>query len=191
MFFVKETDFLNIVPSIPHLRDLKISICYRELPENETVLFTFSGPSKWKHDPDASSRGPFAPRNKYYVDGRLTGEEKPGKYRPSREPFPEQRVPRRHGLVKVTPDEPDYARLCVEQNLAYLLTEQQKQSIMNGSHLTPKSMASNDPTEYAGENLSPSNVSPRTHLVNGFRRNLESLGKLPNGVSGAHDHEQQ
>ncbi|KAI3333433.1 hypothetical protein F4824DRAFT_472465 [Ustulina deusta] len=190
MFFVKETDFLNIVPSIPHLRDLRISICYRELPENETVLFTFSGPSKWKQDPDAASRGPFAPRNKYYVNGRLVGEEKPGKYRPSREPFPEHRVPRRHGLVKVTPDEPDYARLCVEQNLAYLLTEQQKQSVLNGSHLTPKSMASNEPTEYAGENVSPSNVSPQTYLVNGFRRNLDSPGRLPNGISSAHDDEQ-
>ncbi|RWA14215.1 hypothetical protein EKO27_g902 [Xylaria grammica] len=186
MFFVKETDFLRIVPSIPHLCDLKLSICYRELPENETVLFTFSGPSKWKQDPDAATHGSFAPRNKYYINGRLIGEEKPGKYRPSREPFPEQRVPRRHGLVKVSPDEPDYARLCLEQNLAYLLTEQQKQSVLNGSHLTPKSMASNETTDYAGENVSPSDVSPETHLVNGFRRNLETLGRLPNGISGAH-----
>ncbi|KAK5627892.1 hypothetical protein RRF57_003607 [Xylaria bambusicola] len=180
----KETDFLNIVPSVPHLRDLRLSICYRELPENQTALFTFSGPSKWKQDPDAASRGPFAPRNKYYVNGRLIGEEKPGKCKPSREPFPEHRVPRRHGLVKVTPDEPDYARLCVEQNLAYLLTEQQKQSVL--THLTPKSMASNEPAEYAGGNVSPSHVSPQTHLVNGFRTNPESPGRLPNGLSGPH-----
>ncbi|KAJ3579384.1 hypothetical protein NPX13_g1185 [Xylaria arbuscula] len=184
MFFVKETDFLNIIPSIPHLQDLRLSICYRELPENEAALFTFSGPSKWKQDPDAASRGPFAPRNKFYINGQLIGEEKPGKYRPSREPFPEHRVPRRHGLVKVTPDEPDYARLCVEQNLAYLLTEQQKQSVL--THLTPKSMASNEPTEYAGDNVSPSNASPQGYLVNGFRRNPESPGRLPNGISGTH-----
>ncbi|KAI0439579.1 hypothetical protein F4803DRAFT_564391 [Xylaria telfairii] len=165
MFFVKESDFLHIIPSVPHLSNVRIAICYRELPENESDLFTFTGPSKWKHDPDAASRGSFAPRNKYYVNGELVGEEKPGKYRLSREPFPEHRVPRRHGLVAVTPDEPDYARLCIEQNLAYLLTEQQKQSVMNGSHLTPKSMTSNEPTEYAGENLSPSSVSPHTHIT--------------------------
>ncbi|KAI0486630.1 hypothetical protein F4859DRAFT_308376 [Xylaria cf. heliscus] len=188
MFFVKETDFLHIVPLVPHLSNIRIAICYRELPEHESDLFTFTGPSKWKQDPDAASRGSFAPRNKYYVNGQLVGEEKPGKYRPSREPFPEHRVPRRHGLVAVTPDEPDYARLCIEQNLSYLLTEQQKQSVMNGSHLTPKSMASNEPTEYAGENLSPSSVSPRTHLVNGFRRNLGSPGTLPNGITGDNDH---
>ncbi|TRX91829.1 hypothetical protein FHL15_007382 [Xylaria flabelliformis] len=186
MFFVKESDFLHIVPSIPHLSNVRIAICYRELPENESDLFTFTGPSKWKQDPDAASRGSFAPRNKYYVNGQLVGEEKPGKFRLSREPFPEHRVPRRHGLVAVAPDEPDYARLCIEQNLAYLLTEQQKQSVMNGSHLTPKSMASNEPTEYSGENLSPSSISPRTYLVNGFRRNLESPGT--NGITGDNDH---
>lgn len=190
MFFVKESDFLHAVPSIPHLYDVRIAICYRELPENESDLFRFSGPSKWKHDPDAASRGPFAPRNKYYINGRLVGEERPRKYRPSREPFPEQRVPRRRGgLVAVTPDEPDYARLCIEQNLAYLLTEQQKQSVLNGSHLTPKSMTSNEATEYGGENMSPSSLSsPQVHLVNGFRRNLESPGTLPNGISGDEHH---
>ncbi|KAJ8132792.1 hypothetical protein O1611_g829 [Lasiodiplodia mahajangana] len=185
MFFVKESDFLHTVPSIPHLCDVRIAICYRELPENESDLFRFTGPSKWKHDPDAASRGPFAPRNKYYINGQLIGEERPGKYRPSREPFPEHRVPRRHGLVAVTPDEPDYARLCIEQNLAYLLTEQQKQSVLNGSHLTPKSMTSNEPTDYA--DLSPSTPSPQ-HLVNGFRRHPESPGTLPNGISGDEHH---
>ncbi|KAI1752926.1 hypothetical protein F4782DRAFT_499102 [Xylaria castorea] len=186
MFFVKESDFLHIVPSVPHLSDVRIAICYRELPENESDLFTFTGPSKWKQDPDAASRGSFAPRNKYYVNGQLIGEEKPGKYRLSREPFPEHRVPRRHGLVAVASDEPDYARLCIEQNLAYLLTEQQKQSVMNGSHLTPKSMASNEPAEYTGENLSPSSISPRTYLVNGYRGNLGSPGT--NGITGDNDH---
>lgn len=188
MFFVKESDFLHVVPSIPHLYDVRIAICYRELPENESDLYKFSGPSKWKLDPDAASRGPFAPRNKYYINGELVGEEKPGKYRPSREPFPEHRVPRRHGLVAVTPDEPDYARLCIEQNLAHLLTEQQKQSVLNGSHLTPKSMTSNEPTEYTEENLSPSSLSPQVYLMNGFRPNPGSPGTLPNGTSGDEHH---
>lgn len=85
--------------------------------------------------------------------------------------------------MAVTADEPDYARLCIEQNLTHLLTEQQKQSVLNGSHLTPKSMASNDPTDYAGEDLSPSSISPQSHMVNGIRnRNLDSPDdRLPNG----------
>ncbi|GAP91110.1 putative histone deacetylase complex subunit [Rosellinia necatrix] len=188
MFFVKETDFLHIVPSIPHLCEIRIAICYRELPEKESDLFTFSGPNKWKQDPDAASRGAFAPRNKYYVRGQLVGEEKPGKYRPSSRPPLEHRVPRRHGLVAVTPDEPDYARLCVEQNLTGLLTDQQKQSVLNGSHMTPKSMASNEPAEDAGENISPSSLPQQIHLVNGFSRSSEFPGVLPNGISGDEHH---
>ncbi|KAJ2970595.1 hypothetical protein NUW58_g9642 [Xylaria curta] len=188
MFFIKESDFLHIVPSVPHLSEVRIAICYRELPEDESGLLTFSGPSKWKQDPDAASRGSFAPRNKYYINGQFTGEDKPGKYKLSRQPPPEHRVPRRHGLVAVTPDEPDYARLCIEQNLAYLLTEQQKQSVLNGSHLTPRSIASNETAEYPGESLSPSGISPRMPLVNGYSRNPESPGTLPNGITGDEDH---
>ncbi|KAI1327866.1 hypothetical protein F5Y16DRAFT_181903 [Xylariaceae sp. FL0255] len=183
----KESDFLYIVPTIPHLRNVRLSICYRELPEDESALFTFSGPAKWKRDADAASRGPFAPRNKYYTNGQLVGEEKPGRYVPSKEPFPEHRVPRRHGFVAVAPDEPDYVRLCIEQNLAHLLSEQQKQSALVGSHLTPRSMVSTDPTDYSGENLSPSSVSPRTHLVNGIGHNRTSPERLPNGTNGTLD----
>ncbi|KAI1106310.1 hypothetical protein F4804DRAFT_52452 [Jackrogersella minutella] len=131
------------------------------------------------------SRGGFAPRSKYYINGQLVGEQLPGKYRPSKTPFPEHRVPRRGGLIRVTPDEPDYARLCIEQGLSHLLTDQQKQAMINGSHPTPRSMVSNEPLEYAGENLSPIARSPRTALVNGIQGTQESPDRLPtNGING-------
>ncbi|CAJ2509871.1 Uu.00g057710.m01.CDS01 [Anthostomella pinea] len=190
MFFVKESDFLYIVPTIPHLRNVKLSICYRELPEHESALLTWSAPAKWKQDPGAESRGSFAPRYKHYINGQLVGEDKPQPYKPSREPFAENRVPRRGGLIAVSPDEPDYARLCIEQNLAHLLTEQQKQSVLNGAHLTPRSMASNDHTGYAGGDLSPTSISPRTIQVNGVRSAQGSPEKLlPNGLNGNHSDE--
>ncbi|KAI1634826.1 hypothetical protein F4809DRAFT_665077 [Biscogniauxia mediterranea] len=185
MFFVKESDFLYLVPSIPHLRDVKLSICYCELPEHESALSTWSSPAKWKQDPDAESRGSFAPRYKHYTNGELVSEDKPRQYKPSKEPFPEHRVPRR-GLVAVTPDEPDYARLCLEQNLGHLLTEQQKQSVLNGAHLTPRSLASNEAIEY-GRSRSPTSVSPHTIThVNGIKRAQESPERLPNGTNGNH-----
>ncbi|KAI0396923.1 hypothetical protein F5Y17DRAFT_44559 [Xylariaceae sp. FL0594] len=185
LFFVKETDFLNIVPTVPHLRNVKLAIGYRELPEDESDLSSFGGTSKWKNDTDASAYGPFGPRTKYYVNGQLVGEDRPGRSSVRSDPFPSQKVPRRHGLVPVASDEPDFVRLCIEQNLVHLLTEQQKQSMLNGSHLTPKSMASNDATDYAGEELSPTSVSPRNHVVNGIQNmNLGSPeDRLPNGDS--------
>lgn len=155
LWFVKVSDFLFMVPSIPHLRDVRISIDYRELPEVESALKTWGAtPAKWKLDPDASSRGHFAPRWKYYVNGQYAGEDRPKSYKPSQDPFPERRVPRRGGLIAVTPDEPDYARVCVEQGLSHLLSEEQRHGALAGAHLTPKSMAS---SEAVDENqMSPS-----------------------------------
>ena len=172
---IKVSDFLYIVPTIPHLRNVKISIDYRELPEEESALTTFNSPTKWKQDPDASIRGPFAPRYKYYVNGQLIGEDMPKSYTPSKDPFPEHRVPRRGGLVAVSPDEPDYARLCIEQGLGDLLTEQQKQSVLNGAHLTPRSMASNEHTDYVNAELSPTSKSPNIPQVNGIKHSQEPL----------------
>lgn len=185
MFFIKQSDFLYIVPTIPHLRNVKLSIWYCELPEHESALSTWSTPAKWKQDPDAESRGGFAPQSKYYINGGLVGEKKPQPYQPSKTPFPDHRVPRRGGLVAVTPDEPDYARICIEQGLTHLLTDQQKQAVLNGAHLTPRSMVSNEALDYVGENLSPSTEIPSTRLVNGIKSAHESPDKLPvNGTSG-------
>lgn len=182
MFFVKESDFLYILPNFPHLRNVRLSICYRELPEHEYQLMMWSAPAKWKHDPDANSREGFAPRQKYYINGRFVAEDKPGHYKPSSSPFPEPRVPRRGGLVAVGPDEPDYPRLCVEQGLGHLLTEQQKLSVTNGAHLTPRSMTSNDTAEINGA-MSPSAVSP-TAQINGVHDRVPTEKPLVNGING-------
>lgn len=184
MFFVKESDFLYIVPTIPHLRNVKLSICYCELPESESALTTFSSPAKWKRDLDAESRGGFAPRSKHYINGQLVGEDKPGRYQPSKTPFPENRVPRR-GLIAVTSDDPDYARLCFEQGLAHLLNDEQKLAMQNAAHLTPRSMVSNEPLDYTSENLSPSTKSPRAAQANGIKSAQESPDRFPaNGING-------
>lgn len=82
--------------------------------------------------------------------------------------------------MAVTPEDPEYAHLCVEQGLSHLLTDQQKQAVLNGAHLTPRSMVSNEALEY---NVSPSE-SPNTVQVNGIRNVQESLENAPvNGVS--------
>ncbi|KAI1844946.1 hypothetical protein JX266_008962 [Neoarthrinium moseri] len=185
MFFVKESDFLFILPNFPHLRNVRLSICYRELPEHEYQLNSWSAPAKWKQDPDASRREGFAPRQKYYINGQYVTEDKPGHYKPSTCPFPEQRVPRRGGLVAVGPEEPDYPQLCIEQGLSHLLSEQQKLLLMHAAHLTPRSMTSNDTTDGPnGRQRSPSAVSP-TSRVNGIHDITRGPEKpLVNGING-------
>jgi hypothetical protein len=164
---------------------VRLSICYRELPEQETQLNLWSAPSKWKQDTDATSREGFAPRHKYYINGQYVAEDTPGHYKPSNCPFPEQRVPRRGGILAVSPEEPDYPRLCMEQGLSHLLTEQQKLSLMSGAHLTPRSMTSNGTAEgMNGERFSPSAASPTTQ-VNGIHGPHEvDVKPLVNGING-------
>ena len=164
------SDFLHQVSKTPHLRDVKISVHYRELPETEGELNTFSTPHKWKQDLDSAGHGPFAPRYKYYVNGQLVSEERPRQSAISRTPFPDHAAPRRAGLIAVTPEEPDYARLCLEQGLGHLLSEHEKQLATNGvSHLTPRSMRSNGSPEHEGALPSPSDISPGATHINGVK----------------------
>src|SRR3954468_12355781 len=126
---------MYIVPTIPHLRNLRLTVAYRELPENEAemVKAKWATTQKWKNDPGVDRFHGFAPRNKYYLNGEMIREERPGMAEVSKTPFPERRVPRR-GLTAVQPDDPDYARLCQEQGLDYLLSAASSPRLPNGVH---------------------------------------------------------
>jgi len=123
---------------MPHLRNLTLTVAYRELPKHAEQLRTWGSTQKWKGDPDADSRHGFAPRNKYYINGQYVGEERPGFSDTSNDPFPESPVPRR-GLMAVRPDDPDYAKICQEQGLRHLL-KGQSPAFPNGLH-SPASSA--------------------------------------------------
>lgn len=134
------SDLLYTIPNIPHLRHVKLAVTYRELIENETQAHVWRSTQKWKQDPDANRFGGyFAPRNKYYVDGKMVGEDTPTPTETSKTPFPEKRVPRR-GFLQVFPDDPDYARVCIEQGLQHLLGHKSP-SLANGVHTPPGSNA--------------------------------------------------
>ncbi|KAK5664190.1 hypothetical protein OQA88_406 [Cercophora sp. LCS_1] len=116
LFFVKASDFMYIVPTANHLRNLRLTMEYRELPEGEAASSMWVAGQKWKNDPDANRNYGFAPGKKHFVNGELVLEERPGHSAVSATPFPEKRVPRR-GLVAVSPEDPAYAALCKEQGL--------------------------------------------------------------------------
>jgi hypothetical protein len=144
MFFIKLSDLLYTIPTIPHLRNVKLAIEYRELMETESQTMQWRGSQKWKQDPDASRFHGFAPRNKYYVNGVLVGEDMPTLSQTSKTPFPEERVPRR-GLVRVMPDDPDYVKICKEQGLEHLVNGQKSPSLPNGVHSSPVNSAEEAP----------------------------------------------
>ncbi|KAG5914970.1 hypothetical protein E4U42_000216 [Claviceps africana] len=165
MFFVKLSDFLYTVPNIPHLRNLRLAVEYRELLESESQVPGWQPTCKWKQDPGVERFHGFAPRRKYYLQGALVGEELPSVHQTSNTPFPENRVPRR-GLVQVFSDDPDYVRICMEQGLEHLVNGARTPSLTNGDFSSP---------------TMPNHITPTKAVVNG-------ADGRPNGahVNGIH-----
>lgn len=152
------SDFLYTVPNIPHLRNVRLGVEYRELLENESQLIGWQTMSKWKNDPGVERFHGFAPRFKYYVNGIMVGEELPTPHQTSPIPFPERRVPRR-GLVQVFPDDPEYERICLEQGLDHLVIGSRTPSVSNG--LLPS------PTTATARSLSRPHTNGTSKLTNG------------------------
>lgn len=101
---------MSIIPSVPHLRDVRLALVYRELPDKEAQLLTFTATHKWKNDPNADELLGFAPGTKYFINGSLVGQHRPGMIGTCKTPPPEVRVPRR-GLVAVPVDDPEFASI--------------------------------------------------------------------------------
>jgi hypothetical protein len=195
LFFVKASELMYLIPTIPHLHNVKLTIAYRELPEDSQAL-KWSLPQKWRKDPDSHRFSGFAPRNKYYLNGALVGEDKPRQAQVSKTPFPEVKVPRRGGLVAVSPDDPDYVRLCREQGLQHLVAEKQSPLLPNGVHDagTPNGAAAANHYAFNANSLlhSPLQYSMPTVNGNGHRfapATGSSMGQtsqpMVNGTNGA------
>lgn len=168
LFFVKASDFMYIVPTVPHLRNIRLTMAYCEVPDSEADN-RLVAPQKWRNDPDAHLNFGFAPGSKHYVNGELVAEDRPGHSPVSKTPFPEKRVPRR-GLVAVSPDDPHYATLCKEQGLDHLVVRDRgSPPLVNGGLGSPTSLP---PTATA--HSSPT-VDPRP-LTNG-----NGVNRLVNG----------
>lgn len=155
------------MPNIPHLRNLKLTVEYRELLESEAQVPGWQPTCKWKQDPGVDRFHGFAPRRKYYVHGALVGEELPSSHQISKTPFPENRVPRR-GMIQVFPEDPDYVRLCIEQGLEHLVNGVRTPSLTNGDFSSP---------------TMETHITPTKPAVNGARHGAN--GAQANGVHGS------
>lgn len=178
----KVSDLMYTVPNIPHLRNIKLSVEYRELLETEAESMRVgAGSSKWKQDPGAARYHGFSPRCKDYVNGAFVGEEMPQTARTSKTPFPERRVPRR-GLVRVYPDNPEYTRICMEQGLEHLVNGHLSPPLVNDIHSSPisqKSMTSGGPRTNG-----TIKVSTPGSTTESFAPSVAGLETLTNGING-------
>lgn len=160
---------MQAISNIPHLRTIRLGVEYREAMESEAQTVGWKVTQKWKSDPDASRYHGFAPRCKHYLNGQMVSEDLPKSCQTSKVPFPEKRVPRR-GLLQVYPDDPEYARFCVEQGLEHLV---------NGHSSPPVNGIRSSP-------ISQQSATPAGSLINGSSNEVPAAnGGLPNGVNGS------
>ncbi|TPX11169.1 uncharacterized protein E0L32_000987 [Thyridium curvatum] len=183
MFFVKASELMYIIPTMPHLRNIKLSMAYRELPESEAQMMYWAPTQKWKSDPDADRFHGFAPRNKYFVNGAMVSEDKPGLSAVSKTPFPEKRVPRR-GLKAVTPDDPDYDKICREQGLEHLISGSSSPTLPNGVQFSPVSQSSTRHGAPAG--LSTEQTAQTLLNGDGQHQLASPTTSLPGTAPGSH-----
>jgi hypothetical protein len=176
---IQASDLLYTVPNVPHLRNVKLAIGYREVAESEAQHEAARLLSKWKQDPDADRYRGFSPRNKYYVNGVLTGEDLPKPYEMSKTPFPEKRVPRR-GLVQVFPSDPEYAQICKEQGLEHLIKNGNGSLLSNGDSSSP---VNEDPASRTEPYMNGTNGHAHVHDV--ATMTPAAPNGLPNGISSS------
>ncbi|KAL2201288.1 hypothetical protein P885DRAFT_65559 [Corynascus similis CBS 632.67] len=134
MFFVKASDFLFIIPTVQHLRNVRLTLTYCELPENEMQCTSWTPRQKWRQDPDSNGLGGFAPSNKHYVNGELVSEDRPSLAQASPSPFRRQRIGRR-GIAQMSSREgSDYIRHTKEQSLDCSVMDAESPILPNGMH---------------------------------------------------------
>ncbi|KAL2271651.1 hypothetical protein VTJ83DRAFT_1022 [Remersonia thermophila] len=132
MFFVKASDFFFIIPTIQHLRNVKLTMVYCELPENELQCTSWVPPQKWRRDPDANSAAGFAPRNKHYINGELVSEDKPALLSTSPSPFQRPRSARRRYFSAPYHGSPTAKSSCKEQDADTEMTGVDSPQLPNG-----------------------------------------------------------
>lgn len=137
----KASDFMYIIPTMHHLRNVKLTMAYCELPETDVQSIGWTPHQKWRSDPEVNGLHGFAPSNKHFVNGELVSEDKPRLRAASSSPFRRQRIPRR-GFAAVSRHDPAYGRLCKEQGLDDVMVDAESPRLPNGVHSSPMSASS-------------------------------------------------
>ncbi|KAK4190108.1 hypothetical protein QBC35DRAFT_378900 [Podospora australis] len=174
MFFVKVSDFMYIVPNIPHLRNVELLIQYREFAADGGWITE----KKYKSDPDAARYLGYVPNTKHYLNGQLLPGSKSGAQVAvtSSVPFQTHKVVRR-GWTAVSPDDPEYSAL---------LSKQQSRDGSVGDMASPR-------LANGAHNSSPMSTSSH-HMMPGVTNGVRSpvlataTAAAPNGAPAHHHH---
>lgn len=137
------SDFMFIIPTIYHLRNVKLSMAYLELPDPDAEPVNWVVHQKWRSDPQAHILGGFAPTSKHYMNGELLHEDKPILREASTSPVPFRcrRIPR-HGLTAIARDDPAYNQFFKDNGGDGSVENAESPLLPNGVHSSPTSTSS-------------------------------------------------
>lgn len=176
------------VPQVPHLRDVDIRVeyreCYYEEPsEGAGPPKIVRKPDRWRGDPDRERYSWRRPKAKHWVNGVVVREQLPTPLVTSSTPFPHTPVPRR-GLIAVSPGEHDYLRLCYEQGITPIVSDQTSAALLNGvSHPYVEGASAASHSKTNGINGGSSTVSD-DHDDHMKSNSDESTSHATNGING-------
>lgn len=174
------------MPSFPHLRGVEMQVNYQELrvPHTFPQLGQAFYQAKWKQDPDASPDQLFAPLPKYFVNGAFIRQGGQPMTRMTKEPLPEDRVPRRDGITRVFEGEADYEEICRKQGLHHLIPGFQPSPV--SSLANPQLSDLSHPSELTNGITPPRSEKSRSinggSPLRGLVSELQVSPGLPNGV---------
>lgn len=169
----KVSEFMFVVPNFPHLRNVEMSVKYRELEIDVSI----PPRRKWLQDPDRDANHKFIPGPVYYCNGDLLRKGEQSYAKTSTTSFGERRAVVQPGTFKQIPrDHPDYQ---AQAKLQGLLPEYQGQ-----------------PDRVNGQSSGTSGITPpssdKSKSINGGSPQLATLPalsnlspELPNGTSPA------
>lgn len=177
------SEFMYVVPNFPHLRNIEMDVRYQEL----RVLGHPLGPGRWNHDPNLALNQNWAPQPQHFLNGVEFRQESVPTSRLLREPPPRDRYPRREGITRVLPGDPDYEAECLKHRRYDLIPGYQVSPV---SSTNPLQGESNHLLERINGITPPRSDTSRS--LNGgsppiaFASERAFPSELPNGV-GEHD----
>lgn len=179
----KLSDFLYMVPSYPHLRNITMSVRYKELPKPDGSEW-----NKWKEEPGA---GVFYPQRTYYRNGQLVGEDKPtiaqGSSTPIPRPVPAGPRDPENGLLRLSSSNPRFLELCRAQGLWHLLPAEEREAALSNGNGNGRPFSSNGNGNGAtmnGFTPSPSVPSESGKSQPQFMEDSYGSPRLGNGING-------
>ncbi|PBP28627.1 ankyrin repeat protein [Diplocarpon rosae] len=184
LFFVKVSEFMFIVPTISHLRDVELKVEYRELqePQDLATVGQTHNLERWRSDPDTVPGQNTKPEPKFYVNGEMVRQGGPTT-RILKHPPPLDRTLRRDGISRVLETDPDYEDRFRKRRLSIcrpLISSSNSPLLSDAPHSEHTNAITPPRSDQARSINSGSPArSSETHLPNGLSNGIVNGGSPP------------